>query len=81
MLVMHREEAQRYVAGKEEELAAKTSEMQALMESSSAQKQEIERLQNENGILKQGVRIQVRAIPQTRVQQDICMNRRQLMLL
>lgn len=52
-------------------MAAKTAEMQALVEESAAQKQELGRLQNENGILKQGVRIQVRAILLILIQQKV----------
>jgi hypothetical protein len=47
------------VVGKDEELAGKAAEAQALLSAVTAQQGEIERLQHENGILKQGVRIQV----------------------
>lgn len=61
-----REEAQRYVAGKDEELRAKTEEAQLLLAAATAQKGEIDRLQHENGILKQGVRIQSAAVERVR---------------
>jgi hypothetical protein len=57
--LLYREEAQCYVVGKDEELAGKAAEAQALLRAATAQRGEIERLQHENGILKQGVRIQV----------------------
>ena len=65
-----RQEMQHSVDQRDEALRAREGEMRQLQELAAKQKQELDRLANENAILKQGVRIQVERARAEQQQQD-----------
>jgi hypothetical protein len=66
LLLIFREEAQVLINRKDEELRLVSSENQGLLTELLTHRAEIDRLGNENGILKQGIRIQQTLAERTR---------------